>query len=96
MQDTDNKCCDALPKLNVKWETTEYGTRLMPRIQAGTEFYRVNHCPVCGEYIRDVMIYEDGFVSNPTKRLEDGTVALRDPVRYSELLAKFGLKESTD
>ena len=80
----------------MQWKTTEYGTNLMPYIQAGTEFYRINHCPVFGEYIRDVMIYEDGFISNPTKRTEDGTVVLRDPDRYNELIEKYGLKEPTD
>ena len=92
----DNVCCGALPKLNVQWKTTEYGTRLIPYIETNTEAYRINHCPVCGEYIRDAMIYEDGFISNPTKRAEDGTIVLRDPDRYNELLAKYGLKQSTD
>jgi len=97
MENTDNVCCGALPKLNVQWKTTEYGARLMPYIEgADNKLYRINHCPVCGEYIRDVMIFFDGHISNPTKKADDDTIVLRDEVRYNELLAKYGLKESTD
>ena len=97
MENTENVCCGALDKLNVKWQTTEYHSRLHPHIEgADGQFYRINHCPICGEYIRDAMILFDGHISNPTKRAEDGTIVLRDKVRYNELLEKYGLKESTE
>lgn len=51
-------CCGVLEKMRIHWMTMEDGSRCMPYIigQWNTNMYRVNHCPSCGKYVRDVIL----------------------------------------
>ena len=50
-------CCGVLEKMNLSWMKLEDGTKCMPYIKGSDEnMYRVNNCPSCGKYVRDVMI----------------------------------------
>jgi hypothetical protein len=51
-------CCGVLEKMNLGWMKLENGTKCMPYIKGHSDenMYRVNYCPSCGEYVRDVMI----------------------------------------
>lgn len=55
---TDVVCCGVLEKMNLGWMRLEDGTRCMPYIKGRSDelMYRVNNCPSCGKYVRDVMI----------------------------------------
>ena len=59
-QDFSNKnnvvCCGVLEKMNLGWMKLEDGTKCMPYIKGNSGMYRVNNCPSCGKYVRDVMI----------------------------------------
>ena len=54
----DVACCGVLEKMNLGWMKLEDGTRCMPYIKGrlGDVMYRVNNCPSCGKYVRDVRI----------------------------------------
>ena len=54
----DVACCGVLEKMNLGWMKLEDGTRCMPYIRgrSGEVMYRVNYCPSCGKYVRDVRI----------------------------------------
>ena len=54
----DVVCCGVLEKMNLGWMKLEDGTKCMPYIKGHSDeiMYRVNNCPSCGKYIRDVMI----------------------------------------
>ena len=51
-------CCGVLEKMNLGWMKLEDGTKCMPYIKGHSDevVYRVNNCPSCGKYVRDVMI----------------------------------------
>ena len=51
-------CCGVLERMNLGWMKLEDGTRCMPYIKGHSDenMYRVNNCPSCGKYVRDVMI----------------------------------------
>ena len=51
-------CCGVLEKMQLVWWKLEDGTRCMPCIQGHSDenMYRVNYCPSCGKYVRDVMV----------------------------------------
>lgn len=51
-------CCGVLEQMQLGWMKLEDGTRCMPYIKGHSEenMYRVNNCPSCGKYIRDVQI----------------------------------------
>ena len=51
-------CCGVLEKMNLGWMKIEDGTKCMPYIKGHSDevMYRVNNCPSCGKYVRDVMI----------------------------------------
>jgi hypothetical protein len=51
-------CCGVLEKINLSWMKLEDGTKCMPYIKGCLDenMYRVNNCPSCGKYVRDVMI----------------------------------------
>ena len=51
-------CCGVLEKMNLGWMKLEDGTKCMPYIKGHSDevMYRVNNCPSCGKYVRDVMI----------------------------------------
>lgn len=50
-------CCGNLEKMSINWMKLEDGRKCMPHITGynGTN-YRVNNCPSCGKYIRDVIM----------------------------------------
>lgn len=50
-------CCGVLEKMLIAWMVMEDGTKVMPFISGddGSK-YRVNHCPSCGAYVRDVQL----------------------------------------
>lgn len=52
-------CCGVLETLNIRWMLLEEtGEKCMPFIYSrdGDIMYRVNHCPSCGTYVRDIVI----------------------------------------
>jgi hypothetical protein len=50
-------CCDNLLKMNIAWYMLEDGTKVMPFISGENSVsYRVNYCPSCGTYIRNIKI----------------------------------------
>jgi len=50
-------CCGVLEKMKLEWMQLEDGTKCMPFIYGiDQKMYRVNNCPSCGKYVRDVMI----------------------------------------
>ena len=55
---SDVICCGALERMQLGWMKLEDGTRCMPYIKGHSDenMYRVNNCPSCGKYIRDVKI----------------------------------------
>lgn len=52
-------CCGVLEKMELGWMKLEDGTRCMPYIKGHSDEnrYRVNNCPSCGKYVRDVMVH---------------------------------------
>lgn len=55
---TDVICCGVLERMQLGWMSLEDGARCMPYIKGHSDdnMYRVNNCPSCGKYVRDVMI----------------------------------------
>jgi hypothetical protein len=55
---TDVICCGVLERMQIGWMKLEDGTRCMPYIKGHSDenMYRVNNCPSCGKYVRDVMV----------------------------------------
>ena len=53
LRKTDIICCGVLERMQL-----EDGTRCMPYIKGHSDEndYRVNNCPSCGKYVRDVMV----------------------------------------
>jgi hypothetical protein len=51
-------CCGVLEKMRVHWHLLGDGSRCMPYIWGNCTqvMYRVNHCPSCGKYVRDVIL----------------------------------------
>jgi len=51
-------CCGNLEIMNIHWMHLEDGSACMPYLfdKQGNEMYRVNNCPSCGKYVRDVII----------------------------------------
>jgi hypothetical protein len=51
-------CCGVLERMQLGWMKLEDGTRCMPYIKGHSDenMYRVNNCPSCGKYVRDVMV----------------------------------------
>lgn len=58
LRKTDVICCGVLERMNLGWMRLEDGTRCMPYIKGHSDenMYRVNNCPSCGKYVRDVMV----------------------------------------
>ena len=58
LRKTDFICCGVLERMQLGWIKLEDGTRCMPYIKGHSDenMYRVNNCPSCGKYVRDVMI----------------------------------------
>jgi len=53
----DNVCCDALMKMSIAWMQVDNGVLCMPHIRGHSDdqLWRVNYCPSCGAYIREIM-----------------------------------------
>ena len=50
-------CCGVLEKMLIAWMVMEDGTKVMPFIPGDDgNKYRVNNCPSCGTYVRDVQV----------------------------------------
>jgi hypothetical protein len=51
-------CCGVLERMELGWMKLEDGTRCMPYIKGHSDenMYKVNNCPSCGKYVRDVMV----------------------------------------
>ena len=51
-------CCGVFERMQLGWMQLEDGTRCMPYIKGHSDnsMYRVNNCPSCGKYVRDIMI----------------------------------------
>ena len=51
-------CCGVLERMELGWLEFENGIRCMPYIKGHSDenMYRVNNCPSCGKYVRDIMI----------------------------------------
>jgi hypothetical protein len=58
LRKTDVICCGVLERMQLGWMKLEDGTRCMPYIKGHSDenMYRVNNCPSCGKYVRDVMV----------------------------------------
>ena len=55
---SDIICCGVLEKLQLGWMKLEDGSKCMPYIKGNSDenMYRVNNCPSCGKYVRDIII----------------------------------------
>ena len=51
-------CCGILERMELGWMYLEDGTRCMPYIRGNSDknMYRVNNCPSCGKYVRDILV----------------------------------------
>ena len=51
-------CCGVLEKMDIKWMQLADGDKCMPYIEgrSNDNMYRVNNCPSCGKYVRDVIL----------------------------------------
>jgi hypothetical protein len=51
-------CCGVLERMELGWMKLEDGSRCMPYIKghSDTNMYRVNNCPSCGKYVRDIIV----------------------------------------
>jgi hypothetical protein len=58
LRKTDVTCCGVFERMQLGWMKLENGTRCMPYIKGHSDeiMYRVNNCPSCGKYVRDVMV----------------------------------------
>lgn len=58
-------CCGVLERLNIGWMRLLDGTLCMPYIDGHSDDnrYRINNCPSCGTYIREIMV-ENGIPNN--------------------------------
>lgn len=58
LQQTDVICCGVLEKMELGWMKLEDGIKCLPYIKGHSDenMYRVNNCPSCGKYVRDVMV----------------------------------------
>ena len=63
-KNNDPICCGAFEKMNFGWlESISSGIKCAPYItgHADNIKYRVNNCPSCGAYVRDVVILPGGY-----------------------------------
>jgi len=64
-------CCGILERMGIKWVTLDGISKCMPYIEGSSDgvMYRVNNCPSCGAYVRDVIIGTGALGTEPS--LED-------------------------
>ncbi len=56
-KELENVCCCVLEKINIGWMYLDDGSRCLPYISNFKgDMYRVNYCPSCGKYVRDIII----------------------------------------
>jgi len=55
---TEKPCCDVLEKIDIHWMKFDDGDKCAPYVIGKNDqtMYRVNHCPSCGKYIRDIVL----------------------------------------
>lgn len=52
-------CCPALRRMKIRWFTGENWIKYMPSIEGKDDkIYRVNYCPSCGAYIRNIALQQ--------------------------------------
>ena len=58
-------CCDSFKEFipQFGWFKTDDRVCLMPYIKSGEKKMRINHCPSCGKYVRDIQLSEDELLS---------------------------------
>lgn len=59
MEDKKPICCGVLEKMKIEWMVLEDGRKCMPYIKGKNNSvidYRVNNCPSCGKYVRDIIV----------------------------------------
>ena len=51
-------CCGVLERMQIGWMRLDDGSKCMPYIlgHSDSNRYRVNNCPSCGKYVRDVIV----------------------------------------
>lgn len=51
-------CCGVLERMQLGWMKLEDGSKCMPYIEGDNDNnkYRVNNCPSCGKYVRDIIV----------------------------------------
>jgi len=51
-------CCGILEKMKISWMCLEDGSKCIPHIKSNSDdnIWRVNHCPSCGNYVRNAII----------------------------------------
>lgn len=51
-------CCGVLERMELGWMKFEDGSKCMPYIKGNNDNnkYRVNNCPSCGKYVRDIIV----------------------------------------
>ena len=51
-------CCGVLERLDIFWMKLDDGAKCMPYINGSHDNnrYRINNCPSCGKYVRDVIV----------------------------------------
>jgi hypothetical protein len=61
----DVVCCDSFIKFipHFGWMKTDDKIFLMPYIKSGELLMRINHCPSCGKYVRDIQISQEEILS---------------------------------
>jgi hypothetical protein len=56
-------CCEVFKTLapTFSWSKTDTGEILMPYVTVNGIHWRVNNCPSCGAYVRDIVLTEKEF-----------------------------------
>jgi hypothetical protein len=51
-------CCGILERMGLEWMRLDDGTKCIPYIKGHSDgnLYRVNNCPSCGKYVRDIIV----------------------------------------
>jgi hypothetical protein len=51
-------CCGVLERMDIGWMKLDNGDKGMPYIRGNNDenLYRINNCPSCGKYVRDIII----------------------------------------
>jgi hypothetical protein len=68
MENKNGVCCGVLERMDLRWMKLEDGSKCMPHIKGHSDdnLYRVNNCPSCGKYVRDIIIKNHLSITNET------------------------------